>query len=261
MSDCKKGFTLAEIMVVMVIMAVIIAAFAINNPFAPKYQTLYYYTFKNMKRFAGEVVGGALNAGSVSSLNLDDTNFCSKFTQNLNTVGGGNACATVTTATMALPYQGLVANSPSFTLSNGQRFYVSGRTAGTPGYRIVSVDLNGLSNPNATDKDIVPFIVYDTGEVVPLGAPINDKKYLAAYINTYHVDSGALTTTYVLDGSSKQIMTFRDGFCRSGAISNSAASSTTYCSGAPAIAVDSACIPGTTFCRLQISKPLIYVKI
>lgn len=269
MPNSKNAFTLAEIMVVMVIMAVIIAAFAINNPLAPKYKSLYYYTYKNMMKFTGEVVGG-FGTGALN-INSSDNAFCTSLTKNLNTVGGASACSLFTTATIALPYQGLAVNSPTFTLSNSQRFYVSSLVVGPPSYRIISVDLNGLSNPNQTDKDIVPFIVYNTGEVVPLSAPIIDKTYLSTYINSYDVNTGNFKG-YVLDGSGKNIMTFKDAFCRSGAISKSAVSgtainATTYCGAdypvalTPAVAVSATCTPGATFCSMRLSKPLINVKI
>lgn len=249
-------------MIVLAIMAVIIAAFAINNPLAPKYKSLYYITFKNMQKFGGEVIGGDGSA----TLNPDNALFCKSLVKNLNTVGDATGCSKFYSGTFNLPYAGMVdadIDNPSFKVSNGQRFYVSERIPGPPAYRVISVDLNGESRPNKFDKDIIPFVMYDTGEVVPIGAPINDKDYLTTYVKPYNINTGNATNDFVKDGSGNSVMTFRDGFCRSGSgeANKSAANANQYCSSAPIIAVDPACVPGTTFCKMNLIKPMIYAKI
>ena len=71
-------------------------------------------------------------------------------------------------------------NTQNFTTSNGQRFYISkwaksNTVSSDYGFRLVTIDLNGKSNPNkdvasgTTAPDYVTFLVLDTGEVFPLG--------------------------------------------------------------------------------------------
>lgn len=267
MYNIKKAFTLTEVMIVMTIMSIIIFVFMQTNPFAPKYKTLYYYTYLNMKKFAGELIATRGN----STLDTNDATFCTSLASALNTVGGSSSCAVFYNATASSPFNGMVAaniDSPSFTLSNGQRFYVSNRITGTPGYRIISVDLNGLSKPNAFDADVVPFAMIDNGEILPLGNPVNDTGYLWLTVEKYAVSSGKSSQTFVSNASGKNALTFREGYCLAGNTSIFPG----YCPGtlplpAPvpaltAITTNAACAPGAaTFCVYKPVKPLINVKI
>lgn len=259
MYSMKKAFTIAEIMMVMAIMAIMIMAFMQTDPLTPKYKSLYYYTYQNIKKFGGEVVAKKGN----SALDTDDATFCTNLIKGLNTVGGSNSCAVFYNATIAAPFTGMAdadIENPSFSIVNGQRYYVSKRVAGAPGYRIISVDLNGKSRPNTLKKDVVPFAMYDTGEVLPLADPVDDTTYLTVSARKYSVSSGRpLLNPYVENSSGKRILTFREGFCLTG----SPTSYANYCTNSPAITVAPGCEAGNaaTFCKFDLIKPLIDVKI
>lgn len=72
-------------------------------------------------------------------------------------------------------------NSPTFTTTNGMRYYLTHNVAAISGktkygFRLLAVDLNGKSAPNITEvtnkvpPDVVTFMIMDNGDVFPLGA-------------------------------------------------------------------------------------------
>lgn len=256
MPNFKKAFSLTEIMVMLMIMAVIIVvAIKGNHVLSPKFRTLYYYTFINVRKFAGEVIADSPN----KILSADDTQFCTSMIKNLNTVGGYESCSGFYDGTKGSPFGTMTAanlNNPSFSLSNGQRFYVSTRVNESPiGYRIISVDLNGKGKPNTFNQDVVPFVMFDTGEVIPTGTPATDTSYLTVNVMSFNVNTGNSTENFILSSSGKKFLNYNQGFCLAGyptAYAN-------YCS---SYLVDPACAPGnpTTFCRMNLMKPLIRVK-
>ncbi len=254
----KNAFTLAEIVIMLIIMGILSAILLQDtNPFLPKYKSLYYYLHKNVKKFTGELIAESSN----KQLSSNDVNFCSDLLNNLNAVGGQESCNAFYTGTIYDPYNGLTASTidtPSFTLTNGQRFYLSTRLEDpiSGGYRILAADLNGKSKPNETDKDIVPFALKDDGTIIPLGEPINNKEYLSAIVKVYNGESGVTTGQTVMSGSD-EVLTYKQALCLSG---NPVEPLNGYCS---PITIDSKCdrTIGSTFCRMTIQKPLLKVKI
>ncbi len=77
---------------------------------------------------------------------------------------------------------------PNFITTNGMRYYISKWDYNTQvskdyGYRLVSIDLNGSSRPNMSERqtnnqipDIVTFLVLDNGEVLPIGIAADNTK-------------------------------------------------------------------------------------
>lgn len=257
MPNVKKAFSLTELMVMMMIMAVIIVVVIRgSHAFSPKFRTLYYYTFNNIKKFAGEVIADA----SDKTLSTNDAAFCTSMLRNLNTVGGYDDCSRFIDGTKDSPFGSMTKedlDNPSFSLSNGQRFYVSNRVDELPiGYRIIDVDLNGKAKPNGFNQDVVPFVMFDTGEVVPIGTPAKDTSYLMTYVMSYKVVTGNPTGTYILNSAGKKFLTYKEGHCLAGY-------PTAYAYYCGAYTVDPACAPGnpSTFCKVSVVKPLIRVRL
>lgn len=80
----------------------------------------------------------------------------------------------------------------TFTASNGMMYFMSPMDG--DGNTIVWVDLNGSRKPNtaewkkANPADIVPFLISNTGVVVPLGYPTYDIRYLTARVTYSNPD-------------------------------------------------------------------------
>lgn len=106
---------------------------------------------------------------------------------------------------------------PNFVTTNGQRYFLSKWVYDTNvsdiyGFRLLAVDLNGISNPNIIDAadppkhapDRVTFLIMDNGEVYPLGVAatnltIGNKKiqYLTARIKGYYYSHNPQRTNNV----------------------------------------------------------------
>lgn len=86
--------------------------------------------------------------------------------------------------------------TPSFVTSDSMRYYVTDLGSGSSLYEffLVFVDFNGQRRPNRVVfdgkvyPDTVPFLVHKkTGEVVPVGFPIYESKYLTARVIYAHI--------------------------------------------------------------------------
>ena len=120
---------------------------------------------------------------------------CTSLTTYINSLG--TACSV---SASAVPRDGssFPTADQQFTATNGMIFYISnvytysaadawGSLIGIK-YRMIFVDLNGTRKPNTatyTDKvyaDIVGFVMTNTGEVIPVGQPIINNKYISAQV-------------------------------------------------------------------------------
>ncbi len=267
MYNRKSAFSIVEILLMLAIIGIIMSLLAIIvMPGAPKYKTMYYYGFNNIKKMVGEVVARRSDA----MLPTDNNLFCTRLTGNINTMGGSTNCITFYSSTLSAPFGGMITSnltSPNFTLSNGQRIYISSRAvfaATGAGYRIISMDLNGESGPNEFNKDVVPFAVFDNGEVYPLGLAAEDTEYLKTTLRVHKFDTGLKTNTFVADSGGNKILSYRQATCLAG---NTSSVYTTYCNNtAPfsaAINMSNLCNPALTqdFCNMEIKRPLINMKI
>lgn len=255
----KKAFTLAELIIMMAIIAIVITVvFITTKPFAPKFKSLYYYAFLNVRKFAGEVVAST----AAPTLDSNDAKFCYDLIKDLNTVGGVNGCSAFYSGTKDSPFSGMSVSDldrPSFALTNGQRFYVSNRVVNPADpipYRVISVDLNGQSRPNKFDEDVVPFVVFDTGEVNPVGAPSENTDYLKVFVRAHRSDTGQASGDYIKNAADEKFLSYKEGFCLAGY--NSA--NPNYCI---AYTLNPACNPvdKSRFCKVNLIKPIIKIKI
>lgn len=174
-------------------------------------------------------------------------NFCVGLSQYLGTAST-IACDTgeLNNATLNNIYGNIGSGAlPSFKLMNKYLIYVSNRVeGGTTGstyntYRIVSVDLNGSSNPNRPGEDIISFAVFDNGEVLPLGIAADSNNYFSAVIKVRNIlpmpkakKDDVLRAlrhpTSLILSSEKKPLTFRQAYCDVYAASDNYAD---YCNG------------------------------
>lgn len=264
MFKIKKAFTLAEIMIMITVVAIVMTMVVeTTKPFAPKFKSLYYYAFSNTRKFAGEM----LAISTDKQIEKNDSVFCSSLVDMLNTVGGASTCGPMYSANKNTPFQSLTESAldhPTFTLSNGQRYYISPRVEELPlPYRILSVDLNGKSSPNKLSEDVVSFLMFDNGEVFPLGSAAEDIEYLMVSNKIYSLYSGRPNGQVVKTSDGSSFLGYREGFCTAGISSvysdycNSGGTFTTTIAVNPACGSDNK----NTFCRVNIIKPVINVKI
>ncbi len=275
----KKGFSLAEILIMLVVLGIIAAIIISNNKNNTYgYNQLYSFVFNNIQKITGQL----LSESASSKLDENDSEFCTKIVEMVNISGNEINCHALTPAEIIAnplaqddfyisvketPFLGLtdtVIDKPNFSLSNGQRFYLSRRIPDLPfGYRIMSVDINGTARPNEINRDIVAFLVYDNGEVLPLGKAADDKIYLSVTVSKYNKSTGINTGEYVLSESGNKFLTFREAFCKAGLTS----SFLNYCKIVGGFDkdyyVDNACLSTspTTFCQLRYIKTNFKVRI
>lgn len=193
MKKIKLGFTLAEVMIAVLVIGVIVAL-SVNTIKIVKasFTATTYFEFKTIKQMAAEMSAGPTLSGPQTSLNLmkdTDENFCKALTNMLNLSGQANCQNTFEANGENITISNL--RNPTFITTNGRRYYLSRRVENDDisnyGYRILAVDLNGTSRPNILDTsstadqitnrttfDIIRFMILDNGEVFPLGVAANN---------------------------------------------------------------------------------------
>lgn len=182
----NKGFTLAELMIVFAIIAVVVVISTKISKSRSNYETSFmtYSAFMNLKHAIGEIVAdGWKNAGGVSQTGIPDIwdsttsprfGFCQRLADSnvtgcancgvFNTVGTVDCTKTATDATDFSS----AATTPMFTLTNGQRFFHDSTNTTSP-YTIY-VDINGKkgTKTDTLNKDVLKFIVNSDGSVFPM---------------------------------------------------------------------------------------------
>ena len=208
MKKYKKGFTLAEVLICLLIVGFIIAL-SIHTIRIVKasYSALTYFEFNTIKQIAGELIAGkAPNDNANNSVQTtvfrsdimqyvitdDNKLFCEAIYKLVNSSGSINCTnfaavgsdPTIHDPIIQIPAAGI---TPNIQLSNGHQYYISqhvaaGNISEKYGYRIISVDLNGTRTPNYSYQagnnipDIVSFVILDNGEVFPVGIAANNIK-------------------------------------------------------------------------------------
>lgn len=202
------GFTLAEVLIMLLIIGVIATLSIIVNTQKAKFGLNCYYLLRELQLTAGSLAAqtteGTLNSKITELITTTDeggntteeeavkydlskdSDFCKFFANTLNSASVLKCSdGDLYSATTSDIYNGISSSSePNFRLINRYSIYlskhVSGGTTGTgevkPGYRMVAVDLNGDASPNATDNDIISFAIFDNGTVLPYGVAATNKR-------------------------------------------------------------------------------------
>lgn len=190
----KKGMTLGEILITMSVMAFIaMIAIMTVKPFEKAMRTLYARAFEAFR-----------NAAYNASIDSGDTEFfptakdlCEGLVEYMNTVQiNCNLPSSNLVTTNTTDFKNI---TPHFITSNAMRVYITNSLEHTETddfgvelttkYYVVFVDLTGERPPNSTiwtEKkpcDVVAFIVTDAADVVPIGPPEIDTRYLTATVS------------------------------------------------------------------------------
>lgn len=185
----KKGFTIAEVMIAMVLIGVIVAVVMpiVKNTFKDEYKLRYKKAFS----MVADVVSDAVADVAVypdAKLNNDlvggNYRLCTQFVAKLNTVGATN-CSNTTPS--VLPTGPKDAGTPNFTTTNGMNWYgFSSAFSAAPGSQLtVQVDIDGVDKglnttgiaSGANNKDVLTIIIRETGQataptITPATVPI-----------------------------------------------------------------------------------------
>lgn len=281
MIDKKKAFSTVEIMVVLFITGILIALGAgALRTVQSNYRHLYYAAFANLKHSAGELIAERPNQ---SLIPIAPSTFCKDLADNYNIANDANVCTYTydLSPSTTFAYSTPNLNSPSFTLSNGQRYYVgdSFKPVGPLNYFntsaiMVAIDLNGTAGPNTFDTrtysgnstpDVVAFAVLDNGVVLPMSPMADMPDYLQANVATFAVDTGlpspaASPANLIYKRIPiRQALSVANKFPPKGAASTLGVqynNDTTY-SFKTTYGVDAACSGATTYCTVNIINPLI----
>ena len=186
----KHGFTLAEVLICLVVIGVIMAISVQTIKIVrASYTSLAYFEFLNIQRMAGEMIAGmtpesvkdanGANIGfpttskkspegiSYTTITDDSTVFCKFITSLSNTVGtnADNECASLFIVEEGVEPKLVIVDegkgsdwdNPTFIASSGRRYYISNyvkmgsSVSDKYGYYIIAVDLNGTQGPNTTE--------------------------------------------------------------------------------------------------------------
>lgn len=191
----NKGFTLAEVMIVFAIIAVVtIISIKISKSRA-NYETSFmtYSAFTNLQHAVGEIVAdGYIDAGGnrqtgLSTLWTSTANpigFCQRLADStyngVFNIAGAIDCSK--TATDATDFS-LATTIPMFTLTNGQRFFHDSTNTTYP-YTIY-IDINGKNSTKKDTlyKDVLKFIVNSDGTIYPVHTAVVADKNAADNTN------------------------------------------------------------------------------
>ena len=216
----KKAFTLAELLCVVAIIG-IVTAFALAtmkpeqkvvryqymNAYNALSKAYYNAVIKGMNPFTTSEVDGVTPVHT-SSKDTGTEILCKGLTTFINTFDnkkdGDDDYSTTCSDTAITPESAdsFAEDNIQFTATNGMRFYISKLLGDDelPFY-IVFVDVNGQKEPNSMDyvidkkgkikaePDIYPFVMLNTGRVMPIGVAEYDRNILSARF-AYFDDSG-----------------------------------------------------------------------
>lgn len=210
----KSAFTLTEILIMLTIIGfIMVAQLVVLNSKVNQYSGAYYTVYNAIRKTAYNVLAdiycpckdpncpdAACKAGP-RAFPTDSKNLCKRFAEFINTAE--NNCDNQTLIDESLNFKNA---TPAFIATNSFRFYFyKNRLTSTVGgkkvnYFITFVDLNGEKRPNRfvcddTDvlPDIIPFIITDSGDVIPVGLPVYSKAYMTATVGVSTADPSEKT--------------------------------------------------------------------
>ncbi len=197
----KKAMTLAEMCIVFVIIGVIASIAVVTiKPFQKSVKWLYYKSYHTL----GTAIYNAMLTKTAFPEKSDD--FCKALLEYINTSDKLDSDAQARckiSSNIPLTPSGSDFSDEKVQIfeSNGVKLWISAGEGGKPfthtevqtngisasvNYYVVWADLNGSLGPNTTKTgstnmaDIVGFVVTETSEVVPVGLPELDTRYMYA---------------------------------------------------------------------------------
>lgn len=190
----KKGMTLGEILITMSIMAFIaMIAIMTVKPFEKAMRTLYARAFEAMQNASYNAIIDA----DTSEFFPTPKDLCENLIKFMNTAQEN--CNIPDTQLPNYNTTNFKNLTPHFITSNSMRVYISEQKEHTEvddfgievkiKFFIVFIDITGERPPNSTiwteEKpcDVVAFLVTDAADVVPIGPPEIDTRYLTATVS------------------------------------------------------------------------------
>ena len=207
-----KAFTLAEIIVVLGIASfIILAMMAIIRPSDKELKHQYYKAYHLLATATYNLYMDGLNRTDPTTKIATGTQFCEDLLFYMNTsTPSSDRCKGTRVSILGNSF---TEAGIQYVASNGMIFYFS-PDINDPELgllRIVWIDINGPRGPNTAEwtkrrpADIVAFAVVDYGEVIPLGYPRIDERYMVARV--YVPSTGDEDSTYG-DGSLTGLYSF-----------------------------------------------------
>ncbi|MEI7474528.1 MAG: type II secretion system protein [bacterium] len=178
----KKGMTLAEILLVMVMLS-ILAAISIplfNNTknAASRNEILYKSAFSAFSKINNEIIQDWNFPGTVMTNTSPSYLYCNEFAKRLilaKTTTGNTPveCSSVASSASSIP------STPNFVTINGMRWYglnnVDFTAAGGLKFIKVYVDVDGVNKgKNTIDSDILPICVAEDGKIWPCSTTVKN---------------------------------------------------------------------------------------
>lgn len=274
----KTALTLAELMMVFVVIGVIASIAVVTiKPFEKSVKWIYYRMYHT---FNTAIYNAMFTRAEFPTNSVD---FCNALLEFINS--NENHCdinRIVSLTTTEYPEDKI-----QIIASNGVRIYISANTDGTPythtetesngmsttyKYYVVIADLNAEKRPNTpiwTEKqmaDIVAFVVTDSTEVIPVGYPEIDTRYMYARvvyppISSDEVDDNlSEATSYyeakhrawgnTIDSSEAMSFNFQDDFPEGSPFKLPASAYPTP----PSVDIDEGCMETNSPCYVKIEE-------
>lgn len=250
----KFGFTLAEVMVVFTIIAIVavVSSKIVKSQmnFATKY--LYYAAFTNMQSVVGNLVADGykftdniVHTGlwttwdNPTATATTSVGVCQRMVKVLNLINVDTLNQFYCTPTFASNTD-FKAATPNFITINGMRYFNSGN-APSP-YKIY-IDINGNKGKGVLDDDVFAFLISTNGVVRPDPASVasDSTKYLST---TYRYWDTTNSKYVIVDRNAS----FKTAVCATGV---SATVPVYSCS----VAVDSHCSTTPNLCDFSVNPP------
>lgn len=200
----KTAMTLGEMMMVFVVIGVIASlAIVTIRPFEKSVKWIYYRTFHTINT---AIYNAMLTKAEFPQNSVD---FCKALLEYINS--NDNNCAVERNVTLSTT--SFTDDKIQIVASNGVRLYIAAKEDGKPfthtqtqtngidtsiNYYVVFADLNAEKKPNTpiwTERrmaDIVGYVVTEGSDVVPIGYPEIDTRYMYAKVVYPPVDSDDL---------------------------------------------------------------------